>query len=134
MKDIHIQVRDEYATVFSVTAIGTSQQGTQVQTNVTTLVIDLTNGNANGDKTGNIMYEIMPENIEIAKQLEEEISKNTALKKMLRRALKVIDRMGCCSDDGEWCEICQQTKAEDCDLYETFVWEERAKADKLLRE
>lgn len=75
MKDIHIQVRDEYATVLSVTAIGTSQQGTQVQTNVTTLAIDLTNGNSNGDKTGNIMYETMPENTEIVKQLEPDILK-----------------------------------------------------------
>lgn len=75
MKDVHIQVHDEYATILSVTAIGTAQQGTQIQTNVSTLAIDLTNDNNNGDSTGNIMYEIIPENTEITKQLEEDVLK-----------------------------------------------------------
>lgn len=61
------------------------------------------------------------------------INENKNLKKMLRTAVEVINKRGCCSDDGEWCDICQCQTSEECDLYKEFVWEDTAKADKLIR-
>lgn len=61
------------------------------------------------------------------------LKENKELKKCLRQAIDVINKMGCCSDDGEWCKICQQQTAEDCDLYQTFIWERTAFAKSLIR-
>lgn len=55
------------------------------------------------------------------------------LKKCLSQAIDVINKKGCCSCDGEWCDICQQQTAKDCDLYQTFVWEHTAFAKSLIR-
>lgn len=61
------------------------------------------------------------------------INENKNLKAMLRTAVEVINKRGCCSADGEWCEICQCQTSEECDLYKEFVWEDTAKANKLIR-
>lgn len=122
MKNIALQIHDDYATVLSLTAVGTSGN----ITNVTTLAIDLTTGNGDGDKSGNICYEI--ESNETIEAMATEIEN---LKEMLKTALSTINHLCFCGSEN--CELCvYDNNIDECDNSDGFKWIYEDKIKKLI--